>query len=254
MQRIDIKDFLDEKLLKYNHSSFIETDPIQLPKLFSSKEDIEIAGFLAATISWGNRQSIIKNGRKLMQLMEFEPHNFIVYATNKELDRFSGFVHRTFNSEDVTYFVKSLRNIYIAKGGLQQVFSEGFALENSVWSALVHFREVFFEPGGERTRKHISNAAKGASCKRLNMFLRWMVRNDNTGVDFGLWDNIPASELMLPLDIHTGNVARKLGLLVRKQDDRKAVEEVTGVLKEFDPTDPIKYDFALFGLGIFEKF
>lgn len=250
----DLKAFLDEKVLKYNQPFFIETDPMQIPKNFSGKENIEIAGFLTATIAWGNRQSIIKNATKLMALMAYEPHDFVVNHSSSDLKTLEKFVHRTFNGNDCVYFIRSLKNIYQKHGGLQTVFELGFRKENQVKSALTEFHKVFFEITGERSRKHVSNVDKGASAKRLNMYLRWMVRNDKSGVDFGLWRGIPQSELLLPLDVHTGNVARKLGLLQRKSNDWKAVEEVTQTLRQFDPTDPIKYDFALFGLGAFEKF
>jgi uncharacterized protein (TIGR02757 family) len=250
----DLKDFLDEKVLKYNQPFFIETDPIQVPKNFSGKENIEIAAFLTATISWGNRQSIIKNAIKLMALMENQPHDFVLNAPASDFKNLNHFVHRTFNGNDCVYFIQSLKNIYQNHNGLQAVFETGFRKENEVKSALTEFHKKFFEIEGERSRKHVSNVEKGASAKRLNMFLRWMVRNDKSKVDFGLWNGIPQSALLLPLDIHTGNVARKLGLLQRKSNDWKAVEEVTKSLREFDPADPVKYDFALFGLGIFESF
>ena len=250
----DLKSFLDEKVLKYNQPFFIETDPIQIPKNFSGKENIEIAAFLTATIAWGNRQSIIKNATKLMELLDNEPQDFILNHSVNDFKILEKFVHRTFNGNDCVYFIRSLKNIYQNHGGLQSVFENGFQKESEVKSALTEFYNVFFEIGGERSRKHVSNVEKGASAKRLNMFLRWMVRKDKTGVDFGLWNGIPKSELLLPLDIHTGNVARKLGLLQRKANDWKAVEEITQNLRKFDPADPVKYDFALFGLGAFEKF
>lgn len=250
----ELKEFLDEKYLKYNHPKFIETDPIQVPAQFERKENIEIAGFLTTTISWGNRQAIIQNATRLMALMGNEPHHFVLHSTQADLKPLKQFVHRTFNGSDCLHFIRSLKNIYARYGGLQQVFEAGFQKENSVKSALAHFHNLFFETPGERTRKHVSNVEKGASAKRLNMFLRWMVRNDEKGVDFGIWRGIPASALMLPLDVHTGNTARKLGLLKRKSNDWKAVEEVTQNLRKFDPDDPVKYDFALFGLGVFEKF
>jgi uncharacterized protein (TIGR02757 family) len=250
----DLKSFLDEKVEKFNRPSFIETDPIQVPRQFNSKEDIEISGFLAATIAWGNRTAIIKNAEKLMSLMGNQPHSFILNASQSEINRLEYFVHRTFNGKDCIYFIQSLKNIYKKYGGLQAIFEKGFQHEYSVKSSLSYFHEVFFEMPGERTRKHVSNVQKGSSGKRLNMFLRWMVRNDKNGVDFGLWKGIPASALMLPLDVHTGNVGRKLGLLQRKSNDWKAVEEITSNLRKFDADDPVKYDFALFGLGAFEKF
>jgi uncharacterized protein (TIGR02757 family) len=254
MDRQELKDFLDIKIVKYNHPDFIETDPIQVPHQFSEKENIEISAFLTATIAWGNRLSIINNAFKLMHWMDNQPYDFIISSTTDEKERLRSFVHRTFNGIDCLFFIESLKNIYKNHDGLQAAFEKGYQNENSVKSALIYFHDLFFEIGGERTRKHVSNVAKGASGKRLNMFLRWMIRKDNTGVDFGIWNGIPVSSLMLPLDVHTGNVARKLGLLQRKQNDWKAVEEVTANLQLLDPSDPIKYDFALFGLGAFEKF
>jgi len=249
-----LKGFLDEKVAEFNQPEFIETDPIQVPKQFSKKEDIEVAALLTATISWGKRQAIIKNAQHLMSLFYHQPYDFVLHASNAEINTLKRFVHRTFNGEDCVYFIHSLRNIYKYHGGLQLVFEKGFRSEESVKSAFAHFYNVFFELQGERTRKHISNVKKGASAKRLNMFFRWLVREDKSGVDFGIWKGIPSSELMLPLDVHTGNVGRKLGLLYRKSNDWKAVEEITSTLCKFDENDPVKYDFALFGLGVFEKF
>ncbi len=254
MDLIELKEFLDEKVEQFNQPAFVETDPIQVPRKFTIKEDIEISGFLTATIAWGNRTAIIKNAERLNSLMGNQPSNFILNASNSEIKQLNKFVHRTFNGNDCIYFIQSLKNIYKNHDGLQSVFETGFQRENSVKSALENLFEIFFEIPGERTRKHISKVQKGSSGKRLNMFLRWMVRNDKNGVDFGIWDGIPASELMLPLDVHTGNVGRKLGILQRKSNDWKAVEEITNTLRKFDPADPIKYDFALFGLGAFEKF
>lgn len=254
MEFAELKAFLDEKTEKYNRPAFIESDPVQVPRQFSRKENIEIAAFFTATISWGNRPAIIKNALRLMEWMDNSPYNFIMNSPVSGFNVLNPFVHRTFNGGDCIYFARSLKNIYSNHGGLQQVFETGFQQEGSVKSALEYFHSVFFEFPGERTRKHVANLQRGASAKRLNMFLRWMVRNDHRGVDFGLWEGIPQSALMLPLDVHTGNVARKLGLLNRKQNDWKAVEKVTATLRKFDPADPVKYDFALFGLGIFEKF
>lgn len=250
----EIKAFLDEKVIRYNQPSFVETDPIQIPKIFIEKENIEISAFLTATIAWGNRKAIIKNARHLMSMMDNNPYEFVLHSSKPEMEKLAQFVHRTFNGNDCIYFILSLKNLYKNHGGLQQVFTDGYQQQNTIKSSLEYFYSLFFELKGERTRKHVSNVAKGASGKRLNMFLRWMVRNDKAGIDFGLWNTIPASALMLPLDVHTGNVARKLGILKRKSNDWKAVEEVTETLRTFDPSDPIKYDFALFGLGAFEKF
>jgi len=251
----EIKDLLNEKAEKYNHPDFIVTDPIQIPHLFSDINNIEISAFLASTIAWGQRVTIIKNMQRLITLMDNAPYEFVMNSSEQDLNRFSYFKHRTFNGEDCTFFIKSLKNIYTKHNGLGDLIQNIYVNKKSVFDTLIQFRDVFFEiEHPARTQKHFSNVLKGASAKRLNMFLRWMVRRDNKGVDFGLWNKIPMSELFLPLDVHTGNVARKLGLLKRKQNDWKAVEEITKVLRKFDPNDPVKYDFALFGLGVFEKF
>ena len=254
MELNNLKSFLDEKVEEYNQPFFVETDPIQVPKTFSEKENIEIAAFLTATIAWGNRKAIIQSASYLMTLMENEPYDFVLNASPAELEKLNRFVHRTFKGNDCQYFIRSLKNIYQNYGGLQTIFETGFVKAQSVESSLAYFYQVFFELVGERTRKHISNVQKGSAGKRLNMFLRWMCRIDKSGVDFGLWKRIPTSKLMLPLDVHTGNVGRKLGLLLRKSNDWKAVEEITATLRKLDSNDPIKYDFALFGLGVFEKF
>ena len=251
----EIKDLLNEKAEKYNHPDFIETDPIQIPHLFSDNNNIEISAFLASTIAWGQRATIIKNMQRLISLMDNAPYEFVMNSSEKDLDRLSYFKHRTFNGEDCKFFIKSLKNIYKKHNGLGGLIQNIYVEQKNIFNSLIQFREIFFEIEHPlRTQKHFSNVLKGASAKRLNMYLRWMVRQDNKGVDFGLWNKIPMSELFLPLDVHTGNVARKLGLLKRKQNDWKAVEEITQVLRGFDPNDPVKYDFALFGLGVFEKF
>ena len=251
----ELKSFLDEKYDLYNRETFIDTDPIQIPKRFTKKEDIEIAGFLAATIAWGQRPTIIKNAKKLMQWMDEAPHDFVLNAEDSDLDIFAEFKHRTFNGEDAIFFIKSLQNIYKNHGGLETVFSKPSANDGDAKDALAHFREVFFSiDHPSRTEKHVSNVLKKSSAKRLNMFLRWMVRNDKRSVDFGIWKKMSPADLYLPLDVHTGRVGRKLGLLKRNQDDWPAVAEITQSLRQLDPMDPVKYDFALFGLGIFEKF
>lgn len=245
---------LDKKFSLYNTHAFIETDPIQIPHAFSKKEDIEIAGFFAATLAWGQRTTIIKNSKKLMQLMDNAPYDFILNANSSDLKSFDNFVHRTFQAVDCVYFIRALQHIYKKHKGLENVFTYGYFQDKTIFNALLEFRKTFFQlPHLQRTEKHVANVYANASAKRLNMFLRWMIRNDDGGVDFGLWKGIPASALMLPLDVHTGNVARNLGLLVREQNDWKAVEEVTVNLRKFDATDPVKYDFALFGIGAFEK-
>lgn len=249
----DVKYLLDEKYFEFNSQAFIETDPISIPHLFSKQEDIEISGFLIATIAWGQRKSIINNGYKLMQLMNHEPHDFILNFSKKDELRFQDFVHRTFNASDCVFFLRSLKNIYLKHGGLEQVFSQQLSPTSNIQSAIVNFRTVFLSQKHEsRVEKHLSNPLKNSSAKRLCMYLRWLVRKDKQGVDFGLWKNIKPSQLCLPLDVHTGNVSRKLGLLKRTQNDWQAVEEITEILKTFDANDPIKYDFALFGLGAFD--
>jgi uncharacterized protein (TIGR02757 family) len=249
----ELKEFLDEKADKYNRPFFIESDPISVPHRYSKKEDIEIAGFLSATIAWGQRTTIIKNANKLMNLMDDSPYEFIIKAKEKDLLKFEGFVHRTFNSTDVVFFIRALQNIYLKHGGLENVFNT-HEKNDILKHSIIHFRNVFFSiPYPPRTKKHISNPEDNSSAKRICMYLRWMARKDKKGVDFGLW-KLPSKHLMCPLDVHSGNVARKLGLLKRTQNDWKAVEELTAKLREMDPKDPVKYDFALFGLGAFEKF
>lgn len=243
----ELKEYLDFKAQQYNTPVFIESDPIQLPHRFSKKEDIEIVAFLVSTIAWGKRSMIIKSGERLIDIMGNDPHNFILDYTTSSLS----FVHRTFNNVDLDFFFRSLRQLY-QQGGLEAAF-EPHADYPGVQGRIIQFRERFLETAHEpRSEKHLSNPAKNSAAKRLNMFLRWMVRNDNCGVDFGLWNNIPMSELYIPLDVHTANVSRELGLLQRKQNDWKALEEIMNVLKKMNPADPAKYDYALFGIGAFE--
>jgi uncharacterized protein (TIGR02757 family) len=218
------------------------------------KEDIEIAGFLAASIAWGNRPTIIKNAFRLMTMMGNAPFSFVMDCSDDQLESLNGFVHRTFNSTDAKFFVSALRNIYLNHNGLEGIFS-AYASKTSVFPAIEALNQIFFTlPHQARTMKHIANPARGSAAKRINMFLRWMVRNDSKGVDFGLWKSISPQILSCPLDVHSGNIARKLGLLTRKQNDRKAVDELDANLRLLDAEDPVKYDFALFGLGVFEKF
>ena len=251
---MNIHSFLEEKYLCYCTPAFIESDPVQIPHLFERKEDIEIAGFLAASIAWGQRKAIIAGAKRLLNLMDNAPYDFVMHASTDELQRLDTFVYRTLQPVDSLFFVSSLRHIYTNCEGLHGVFSGGYLATGSIFGALAHFRSVFMEtPHLHRSAKHVSDVQRGASAKRLNMFLRWMVRG-NDGIDFGLWNDIPASALMLPLDVHTGNVGRRLELLTRKANDWKAVEEITANLRKFDPNDPVKYDFALFGLGVFEGF
>jgi len=253
LNRSELKNFLDFKVEQYNTPEFIQTDPVKIPHLFQKKEDIEIAGFLTATIAWGNRKSILKNSEKLMNLLDMSPYEFIMNHEPDDLDRLEGFVHRTFNAEDLKYFITALRNIYLQHTGMEHIFSK-YAEENSLQPAIHHFKKIFFElPHQKRTEKHVSDPLKNSAAKRLNMFLRWMVRNDNNGVDFGIWNNLSPAQLSCPLDVHSGNVARKLGLLDRKMNDSMALAELDLNLRKMDPVDPVKYDFALFGLGVFEN-
>ncbi len=250
MELTDLKEFLDEKYLQYNKKDFIQTDPIQIPHSFSQREDIEIAGFLASTIAWGNRKMIIGNAKKMMEIMGNQPYDFVMNFDVDKINDFPPFVHRTFQNQDFLYCVASLQNIYKNHGGLKSVFETAFQKYGNLRETLIEFRKIFFECDFPlRTEKHIANVAKGAAGKRLCMYTMWMARKDKSGVHFGIWD-IPNSALMLPLDTHTATVGRKLGLITRKQDDWKTVEEITANLRLLDPDDPVKYDFSLFGLGI----
>ena len=255
MNTLDLKSLLEEKTALYNQPQFIQSDPIGIPHRFTKREDIEMSGFLVATIAWGQRTTIVKNGFRLMDMMDNSPYDFVMNAGQPELRRLSTFVHRTFNGDDTLFFVESLRNIYLNSGGLEASFSSGIkAGDGDVYNGLCAFRESFLNsPHLQRSAKHIANPATGSTAKRINMFLRWMVRKDENGVDFGLWNSISPALLCCPLDVHVGNVARKLGLLERTQNDWKAVMELTNNLRRFDSEDPVKYDFALFGMGVFEE-
>ena len=253
LNKAQLKEFLDEKAALYESPKFIGTDPIQIPHQFSQKEDIEIIGFLVATIAWGNRKSIITNGNKLVKLLEENPYDFVMNHSEAELDHLQKFVHRTFNGIDLITFIKSLKNIYLNNGGLEMVFSK-YRSKDSLQPAITEFKQIFFEIKHlQRTQKHVSDPSKKSAAKRINMFLRWMVRSDQAGVDFGIWDQIPPAILSCPLDVHSGRVARDLGLLKRKQNDATALAELDKQLRKLDPNDPVKYDFALFGLSAFEK-
>lgn len=252
MKLSEIKALLEEKTEQYNRLEFIESDPIQIPHLFTRKEDAEIAGFLTATIAWGQRLTIINNAKRFIEIMDHAPFDFVTHATDSELGRLDRFVHRTFNGIDAKSFILSLRYLYANHGGLEGAFTRGFEQGNAA-DAIVYVRKLFFTPEHPlRTEKHFSNPHKGSSAKRINMYLRWMVRSDDREVDLGLWNNISPALLDLPLDVHTGNVSRSLGLLKRKQNDYKSVSEIMKRLRQFDPNDPVKYDYALFGLGVFE--
>ena len=253
MKTSEIKEFLDEKSAYYNHPKFIETDPVQVPHLFSEKNDIEIAGFLTATIAWGNRKSIIKNALRLMQLLDHAPFQFVQEHQTSDLKKLLPFVHRTFNSTDLWFFITSLQHMYRHHGGMENVFKK-YSEEKSLQPAIHHFKRIFFEiPHPTRTTKHVSDPLKNSAAKRINMFLRWMVRNDGI-VDFGIWKSLSPAQLSCPLDLHSGKTARKLGLIGRKANDAKALEELDASLRTMDAKDPVKYDFALFGLAGIEKF
>ena len=254
MTKSELKSFLDEKVALYNHPKFIESDPIQIPHLYTLKEDIEIAGFLTATISWGNRKMIIQNAHKMMALMGNTPFDFVMSHSENDLERLENFVHRTFNSIDLITFIKGLQHLYKNHHGLEHIFAQ-HQEENGLQQSIHEFKKLFFEiDHPNRTQKHISDPLNNSAAKRINMYLRWMIRQDNNGVDLGIWKTISPAKLSCPLDVHSGNVARKLGLLTRKQNDGKALDELDANLRAFDPNDPVKYDFALFGLGVFERF
>lgn len=254
MKQAELKDFLEVKVAQYNNPKFIESDPIQIPHQFSKKEDIEISGFLTATIAWGNRKSIINNANRLMQLLDNAPFDFVTNHQDIDLEKLQPFVHRTFNGDDCIQFIKSLQHIYINYGGLEDLFAK-HADKNSLQTSISKFKSTFFEIEHlKRTEKHVSDPLKNSAAKRINMYLRWMVRNDSYGVDFGIWKQLSPSQLSCPLDVHSGNVARKLGLLKRNQNDGKALAQLDKNLRKLDATDPVKYDFALFGLGVFEGF
>lgn len=251
-----LHDFFNNKVAEYNRPSFIANDPVCIPHLFSKKQDIEIAGFFAAIFAWGNRRTIINKSEELMQLMNMQPHEFCLRASPKELKTLAGFKHRTFNTTDLLYCIEFFRHHYTQFNSLETAFLQKNKKANSVFDALVQFHQNFFALADApyRTRKHISTPAKGSTCKRLNMYLRWMVRKDKNGVDFGIWKKISPDQLICPIDLHVARVAKHFNLLYRQQIDWLAAEELTNYLKKLDPLDPVKYDFALFGLGVMEKY
>lgn len=252
-----IKDFLDEKVIQYNQPGFITLDPISIPHRFSKKQDIEISGFFAAILAWGQRKTIINKCLELFTLMDNAPHDFLLHHREEDLRSLLNFKHRTFNEVDTLYFVHFLSWYYRRFESLEDAFLIGQTGQaDSMESILTHFHEYFFSlpDAPSRTKKHIATPARKAACKRINMYLRWMVRDDDKGVDFGLWKRIKPAQLICPCDLHVDRVGRKLGLITRKQTDWQTALELTERLREFDPNDPVKYDFALFGLGIEEKF
>ena len=253
MTKEELKKFLDHKLEIFNDPSFIKDDPISIPHQFKKKQDIEIAAFFAAIFAWGNRKTIINKSAELMKLMEDAPFQFVTEHKEEDLKRLLRFSHRTFNSTDLLYFISFFRQHYQKNKSLEQAFTRSGGDMESMLSGFHHY---FFslEDIPDRTRKHIATPEKKSSCKRLNMFLRWMVRRDNRGVDFGLWENISPSQLICPIDLHVERVAKKLGLLEGRSKGWKAAKELTQRLAELDPKDPVKYDLALFGLGVIDKF
>ena len=253
MMPVHLKKFLDSKVAAYNRPAFINDDPISIPHLFTKKQDIEIAGFFAAIFAWGNRTTIINKSKELMQRMELSPFSFIKNYQQKDVQRLKGFKHRTFTEDDLLYFIEALHHHYLQFDSLEQAFFP--ATISNAEQGLIYFRNYFFSLEHlKRTEKHISSPLQKSTCKRLNMFLRWMVRHDDCGVDFGLWKNISPSKLVCPIDLHVARVAKKLGLLKRKQVDWLAATELTEALLQLDSDDPVRYDFALFNLGIIEKF
>jgi uncharacterized protein (TIGR02757 family) len=252
----EVEQLLREKTTLYNLPTFIPTDPIQIPHRFEKKEDIEISGFLTAVIAWGQRVTIINNATRLMDMMDNSPHDFILNHHEKDLVPFESFVHRTFNGDDCLTFISALQKFYRELGGLERVMADSFQNDQkNPGSGWTNFKDTFFDvPHLKRTEKHLPDPAKGSAAKRMNMYLRWMIRKDDHGVDFGIWNEMSPSQLYIPLDVHTARVGRKLNLLKRKQNDWKAVIELNDQLKRFDPEDPVRFDFGLFGLGAFEKF
>ena len=250
----ELKDFLDEKADFYNNSSFIQDDPISIPHRFSLKQDIEIVAFLTATISWGNRKSIINDAEKMLNFMANSPFDFIKNVSEKELKPLQKMtIHRTFMGEDFREFILNLKRLYAENESLESFFLVN-SKEHNFYHALHRFREQFIGLNLHRSKKHVSSTYKNSSAKRLIMFLRWMVRKDRKGVDFGIWENIDQKHLSIPLDVHTGNISRKLNLIQRKQNDWKTVEEMDLILRKMNPEDPGLYDFALFGLGVSKDF
>jgi uncharacterized protein (TIGR02757 family) len=253
----NIKEFLNKKVDEYNQPFFIVDDPISVPHSYTKKQDIEIAGFFAAIFAWGNRTTIIQKSRELLSLMDNAPHDFITNAPEESLKKMVQFKHRTFTATDLLYFIDFLKQHYKKNNSLESAFTKGMNTSDpDIENALRYFHSYFFslEDAPPRTRKHIATPEKKSTCKRLNMYLRWMVRRDNTGVDFGIWKNISPSQLICPIDLHVARVAKRFNLLQRKQIDWQAALELTAYLRTLDKTDPAKYDFALFGLGVMEKY
>jgi uncharacterized protein (TIGR02757 family) len=252
---LSLKDFLDSKVEQFNRPGFIELDPISIPHQYKKKQDIEVAALMASVLAWGQRVTVVKKANEFLNWMEDAPHDFLLHHRTADLKPFSAFKHRTFNATDALYFIEALKNIYQKYDSLEDAFPIN-AKEENVEHALTRFHQLFFslDFAPSRTRKHISTPARKSACKRLNMFLRWMVRNDNKGVDFGIWKNIRPHQLVCPLDVHVERVAKKLKILKKQTPNWQTAVELTTFLKLLDPLDPVKYDFALFGLGVEEKF
>lgn len=254
MNTKQLKIFLDKKVSQYNTIDFIENDPISIPHLFSAKEDIEIMGFFASIFAWGQRKTIINKCKELISLFDDNPHDFILHHSAKDLKPLDTFKHRTFNATDLRYFISFLKMHYSRHKSLETAFFPKQKKYNAK-EGLIHFYNYFFSLKNleNRTRKHIATPLQNSTCKRLNMYLRWMIRKDNNGVDFGIWESVSPAQLYCPLDLHVDKIARKLHLITRKQNDWQTVEELTSNLKKLDSADPVKYDFALFGLGVMEE-
>jgi len=250
-----LKSLLDDRVTLYNQPSFIENDPISIPHQYTRLQDIEITALWTAVFSWGLRKTIINKANELFALMDNAPYDFVMHHSEEDGQRLLRFVHRTFQPTDTLYFLHFFRNYYTENDSLQSAFTRHTDVSAPrVKEMLTGFHSMFFDSewAPQRTRKHIATPARGAGCKRLNMFLRWMVRRDNSGVDLGLWEDISPADLMMPLDVHVQRVALRLGLLNRDKSDWRAVEELTSQLKIMDPHDPVKYDYALFGMGVLE--
>lgn len=257
LRKQDLKAFLDEKVSEYNQPGFIANDPITIPHQYTKSQDVEIAGFVAAVLAWGQRVTIIKKCKVFFEMMDNTPHDFILNHEESDLKPFLEFKHRTFNATDALYFIAFFRHHYERHESLQEAFMHGSQPDaQDVSGHLKGFFHYFFslEDHPVRTYKHIPSPARKSACKRLNMYLRWMVRQDDCGVDFGLWERIAPAQLICPCDLHVDRVARKLGLITRKQTDWQTAVELTANLRLLDSHDPVKYDFALFGLGVEEKF
>jgi uncharacterized protein (TIGR02757 family) len=249
----ELLSLLEQKYRLYCREDFIVEDPVSIPKRFHLQEDIEVSALLTALISWGRRPAIIKSASNLMEMMDNQPFAFVTEASPNQLKRLESFVYRTFNASDLLFLIAALKEVYLKQGGLQSVASEAWQKNGDIKSVIMAIRSSLLTSDHlPRSEKHLANPDQGSAAKRINMFLRWMVRTSTEGVDFGIWNQIPASALICPLDVHSGNVARQLGLLARKQNDWKAAEELTANLRLFDPHDPVKFDFALFGMGVYE--